>query len=317
VDLSGLDFLHPAVLLLLPLAALPLWRRRADAVPFSYLPWLPVDPWGQALQWLWRSLAALSIAAVVVALAGPGQPAASVTRTGRGAEILILFDRSSSMDARVILRNMNRSPDSKNVVARRLLSEFVSQRQDDRFALTMFSTRPMTIVPFTERRDSVLAGLAAAGITRGLPETDMGAALLEAIAQFAPRPYSGSRIVLVVSDGGAQLDDATRRRIAAGLVRHRIGINWIYLRSTPLSPDLLALGDRPGDGASEEAALHEFFRGVGTPYRLYQTDDAEALSKAIADVARQQNQLLTFSERVPRRDRTGALLVVALSAARG
>ena len=53
----GFDLLQPWWLLLLPLAALPLLRRRSDTLRFSAVAWLPPDPWGRAAGFLWRAFA--------------------------------------------------------------------------------------------------------------------------------------------------------------------------------------------------------------------------------------------------------------------
>ena len=98
-------------------------------------------------------------------LAGPGQSGAQVQRTGRGAEILILMDRSSSMDATVhtnglpMAGRMSQEPKAK--VVRDLLSDFVARRPDNRFAFMTFSTVPIAVVPFTQKTDTVQAALAA------------------------------------------------------------------------------------------------------------------------------------------------------------
>lgn len=98
----SIDFSYPWVLLLLPLAALPLFRARADTLMFSYLPWLPPDPVGRMVGWLRRAFAVLAIFCAVVGLAGPGRPQTQIMRTGRGAEIVVLIDRSRSMDQRML-----------------------------------------------------------------------------------------------------------------------------------------------------------------------------------------------------------------------
>lgn len=311
------DFLQPLWLLLMPLAALPLMRRRSDTLSFSAVAWLPADGWGRVAGVLWRAFACAAMLSVVCGLAGPGVSGTQVLRTGKGAEVLILMDRSSSMDANQLPREVrsggqfNASMPTKSEVVRGLLSEFVSRRPDDRFALMTFSTSAMLVAPFTQDHATVLAGLKATGIGRGLPDTLMGKALLEAIDQFDGRPYSGSRIILVVSDGGAQLDDLQRRRIAAGLSRHRIGLYWIYIRSGPNSPDLT----QPTAGtldSEEELALHTFFSGLATPYRLYQTDDSEAMASAMREIDRQQNFPLAYHQRVPRLDHSPRFFLAAL-----
>src|SRR6218665_1738690 len=95
----------------------------------------------------------------------------------------------------------------------------------------MFSTSPLRVLPFTEGKQAIVAGIAATVIGRGLMNTDIGRAMLAAIGEFDGRPYSGSRIIMLVSDGGAQLDAGTRKRIETALARHRIALYWIYLRT--------------------------------------------------------------------------------------
>lgn len=308
---AGLDFTHPWALLLLALAALPLLRTRRDTLMFSHLAWLPVDRLGGALGFLWRAFAVLAIVGTVLSLAGPGRPETQVMRSGRGAEILVLMDRSRSMDENMLTSDWRQLDpllvrahawsrgEQKARVARGLLSKFVADRPDDRFALMFFSSSPIPVVPFTRHDEVVQAAITAAGVGRGLANTDVGAALLAAIAEFDQRTYTGSRIILLVSDGGAKLDAATRRLIYSGLTRNRIALNWIYLRSVN-GADFNA---PPGKtDVTPEIALHRFFRTLQTPYRAWQAQTPEDIAIAVADVGREQNFPLDFPEQVPRQD---------------
>ena len=136
-----------------------------------------------------------------------------------------------------------------------------------------------------------------------------GRALLAAIAEFDQRAYTGSRIVLLVSDGGAQLDVPTRQRIAAGLQRNRIALYWLYLKS--VNGPVLDASAPLGDGSSPELALHRFFVSLATPYRAYQAEEPAQLAQAIADVGRQQNLPFDYAEQVPREDHSRTLLALA------
>jgi mxaC protein len=307
---GGFDFAQPWALLLLPLALLPLWRRRRDALAFSFVDWLPRDLLGRGLSLVWPVLGVLALASAILALAQPGRPETQVQRTGRGAEILVLLDRSRSMDDHmlpsdwrkldpgVLLYHKDRGP-QKSAAARDLLSRFVAQRADDRFAVMYFSTKPLRVVPFTQHDEVVQAGIAAGATGRGLAETDVGRALIAAIAEFDNRAYSGSRIILLVSDGGAHLDKATADRIRRGLARNRISLYWIYLRSynsAELNSTLARWENAP------EMALHRFFQSLQTPYRAYQAEAPEDLARAVRDVGRQQNLPLDYFERIPRQD---------------
>ncbi|HEY4368263.1 MAG TPA: vWA domain-containing protein [Steroidobacteraceae bacterium] len=316
------DFGRPWILLLLPLSLLPLLHRRSDTVTFSSLAWLPVDRVGRIVGWLWPAFAVLAIASGILALADPGRPETQVLRTGRGAEILVLLDRSRSMDDRMLPSNWRTLDPTvvlyhldqgrqKAEVARDLLTQFVTQRPDDRFSLMYFSTRPLSVVPFTQHDAVMLAGIAASGTGRGLADTDVGTALISAIAQFDQRAYSGSRIILLVSDGGAHLDEAIANRIRSGLQRNRIALYWLYLRS--YNSAALDTKEARWDNAPE-ISLHRFFKTLRTPYRAYQAEAPEDLKKAVADVGRQQNLPLDFLEPIPRQDYSRHCIAVAVFA---
>jgi len=307
--IGDLDLLHPWLLWLLPLAGLPLLSRQREQLGFSSLAWLPPDRLGQVAAGLWRVAGVLSLLSLIVALAGPGRPEIQVNRTGQGAEILLLMDRSRSMDDRmlptdwrsidpVIVYQQARSRGPQKIkVARDVLSKFIEQRPHDRFALTFFSANPISVVPFTQHGEVIQAAIAAGAVGRGLSDTDVGRALIAAIGEFDQRVYSGSRIIVLVSDGGAQLDASTRQRIQRGLSRNRIALYWIYLRSIN-GPEL----DKSTDEGMAEIALHHFFQTLATPYHVYQSEMPEDLSRAIADVGQQQNLPLDYLERVPRQD---------------
>jgi mxaC protein len=308
---GSIEFARPWVLLLLPLALLPLLPRRSDALSFSYLAWMPPDRAGRAAGILRSAFAVLAVVGIVLGLAGPGLPQTQIMRIGRGAEILVLIDRSRSMDLRMLPGNWrqidpmirtqqawNNGP-QKSRAARDLLAKFVARRPDDRFALMFFSSGPLPVVPFTQHDSAVQAGITAGGIGPGLSDTDVGGGLLAAIGEFDQRVYSGSRIILLVSDGGAQLDPPTRRRIQGGLLRNRVALYWLYLRSIN-SPNL-ETQDADAE-AVPEIGLHRFFQSLRTPYRAYQAEEPGDLAKAVADVGRQQNFPLDFPEQVPRRD---------------
>jgi mxaC protein len=306
-----MDFSHPWALLLLPLALLPLAPARRDALVFSHLDSLPRDSVGDLLGMAWRALGVLGVLAVVIGLGGPGRPETQVQRTGHGAEIVVLMDRSRSMDERMLptdwrtidplnLRYQAQSRgEPKGRMARELLSKFVASRPDDRFALMFFSTNPIEVVSFTQHDEVVQAAIAAGNVGRGLADTDVSRALGAAIAEFDQRAYTGSRIVMLVSDGGARLDDQAKRRLSAAVRRNRVSLTWIYLRSVN-SPRLDTPGD--ADASVPEIALHRFFQTLPGGYRAYEAEDPDELARAVADVGRQQTFPLDYLEEVPRRD---------------
>jgi len=317
--LLSIDFAQPWALLLLPLAVLPLLRRRRDELSYSSLAWLPTDRLGRAFEITGRVAAVVAIFATVLALAHPGRPEWEVTRIGRGAEIVVLFDCSLSMDDEMVAKGQHPkrrrdSPLRKRNIARDALSRFVERRTQDRFAMLMFGAAPFRVMPFTALPDVIKAGIEAAGVSNGLPGTDLGLGLMAAIAEFDNRPYSGSRVLLLVSDGAAEIDDITRAHIADGMRRNRIALDWIYLRSANW-PRLDDDSDevRP-EGLVTDVAMHHFFKTLPTSYHVFEAESPDAVTKAVAEIDRQQSLPLEFSELIPRQDYTDDCFVLAMLA---
>jgi mxaC protein len=312
---------------------LPLWRDARAQHQHSWLALLPPDAASRALQWLLRALGALAIAGIVFGLSGLYRAEYAVERVGKGAEIVILLDRSRSMDERFVTNTIRAGKDgpgsanwyaynqpdeavrvTKGQAARRVLSEFAASRKDDRFAMAIFSTLPIGLFDFTQQPDVVQAAIAAGDIGRGLNETDISAALLYGLQAFDNRPYTGSRIVLLVSDGGDHIEPGARELIANRLREQRVALYWLYIRSAR-SPGLK--GADTAGGAAEavpEVALNQFFQSIGTPYRAYEAENPESLKRAIEDVGRLENLPITYRDLVPRRDLSNHAYAVALAA---
>ncbi|GAA0750406.1 VWA domain-containing protein [Ideonella azotifigens] len=328
-----MSFDQPLWLVLLPLALLPLFARTRGALPNAWVALLPRDRGSQLLHGLLRGAAVLALAAVVVGIAGPYRPEYEVERVGRGAEIVLVLDRSRSMDQSFgggrkpsvsgtgpealdyyAKLRANEARETKGVVARRVLSEFAAKRPDDRFGMIVFSTLPLRVLEFTQKSEVIQAAINAGNIGRGLSETNIGLALESALASFGDRPYTGSRIVMLVSDGGDRLDPGARDRIAQLARKTRAAIYWIYIRSAR-SPGLLPDQTEPPANADAvpEYFLHRYFLSLGTPYRPYEAGTPEALQQAIDDVNRLENLPITYQDTMPRRDLSGWGYAAALA----
>ena len=330
-----MSFDHPWLLWLLPLAVLPLLAQPGGALSNAWPALMPRDKASAVLGWALRLVGVLAIAALVICMAGPYRPEYNIERVGKGAEIVLVLDRSRSMDqgfagarpAGAAMKGtgpealdyyFSQSPgrlrDSKGKVARQLLSDFASKRPDDRFGMIVFSTLPLRLLEFTQKSEVIQAAISAGNVGRGLSETNIALAVEAALGYFEDRPYTGSRIVMLVSDGGDRLDPGARERIAQLAHKTRAAIYWIYIRSAR-SPGLLPDQAEPPANADAvpEYFLHRYFLSLGTPYRAYEAGTPEALQQAVDDVNRFENLPITYQDTIPRRDLSGWGYAIALA----
>jgi mxaC protein len=267
---------HPWFLLFLPLAVLPWLRTNLAAHNYSWLALVPEDPLSDALALSLKLLGTLAITATVIGMTGPYQGQVPVEHVGRGAQIVVLLDRSRSMDepfagkllsGALLTESAHTGYESKGRAARRLLAEFARNRDHDLLSMLAFTTVPIRIIGFTRKQEVIQAAIRAGDEGRGLSETDIGSGILTALSTFEHQPYNGSRVILMVSDGGAHLDLPTQQRITALMKQDRVALYWLYLRANR-SPGLLVNADvAPEDqDLVPEHFLHQFFLGMGTPY---------------------------------------------------
>lgn len=312
-----LAFTTPWWLLLTPLALLAVFRHTHTPIACASLAWLPDDRASTRVEVLLRAAAAIGILALLAGLAGLHRPAVPVERIGTGAHLLLLLDRSRSMDQPFARqpgggnRMQNHAREgvrSKGAVARELLGNFVERRGNDLFGMVIFSTFPIPVLPLTERRELVQAAIAAGNLGRGLAETSIAAGLEQALDMFEGQPFTGSRVVVLVSDGAGELALEERVRLALRVRKLRVSLYWLYLR-TANGPQLR--GPEADLRPTPERSLDEFFDAMGTPYSLFTAENEAALEEAIASVSRLQNLPLRYFEELPRVNLSRACFAIA------
>lgn len=291
---------------MLALCALPLVSGDASEVRFSTLSLIPDDRASKLITVLLRVARCTALALVVVGLSGPYLPEKEIERIGEGAQIILLLDRSRSMDQLFGGQpfddpSVTRGTVQKGALARELLAEFVADRRNDKYGMLVFSTEPIQVLPLTDKTDIILAAIDAGNIGRGLSETNVGAGIIDAVQFFEGQPYTGSRVILLVSDGGARLGQATRIRIADMLRRYRVALYWVYIRSRN-SPGIVdAAPGEQRDDIAPARVLHQFFGTLETPYRAFDAEDPNALAAAIAEVNELQSLPIRYVDIVPRK----------------
>ncbi len=304
--MNGLAFETPLALAGLLLALLPLWRSGMQTATYPWLAMLPPDPLSQAVALTIRLLAMTAIAALVLGLSGMHLREQSVERIGHGAHIVMLLDRSSSMDNSFAGKAPSGSEQSKAEAARRLLTEFVDHREHDLIGIAEYSTSPLFVIPLTENRQAIHAAIAATA-TPALAYTNISKGLAMALSFFDQQPVQGSRIVLLVSDGAAAIDPDSEAALRILFKQQQVRLYWLFLR-TDNSPGIFAQPDDPRDDnaqAMPELYLHRFFGGLHIPYQAYEAENPGAMRKAIDDIDRLEQLPLHYREAIPKQDLSG------------
>jgi Ca-activated chloride channel family protein len=223
-------FAHPFLLLLLLLIPLLLWRRsrRNAAVHFpdgELLKKMPVS-WAVRLQPLFPILYALGLACLIIAIARPQRGLQESRVNTEGVDIVLLLDLSTSMDIPDFAFNGQRQ--TRIDSAKRVISDFIEKRKDDRIGMVAFSALPYSVAPLTldhswlvQRMDGLRTGMLEDG-------TAIGDAIASAVNRLRDSEAK-SRVVILVTDGENNRGEITPENAAAaaaalGIKIYTIGI---------------------------------------------------------------------------------------------
>ncbi|MGH8571548.1 MAG: vWA domain-containing protein [Gammaproteobacteria bacterium] len=308
-----LDVEYPWVLAAALLALLPWFATPLRGAVYPSLALFPQDSWSSTVGWVLRIAGTAALLALLLGIAGLYRTEQTVQRIGHGAHIVLALDRSSSMDDTFAGQAPSGGEESKARAARRFLTEFVRRRAEDLIGVVSFSTQPIFVQSLNDHRAAIEAAVAALD-TPALSFTNAGKGLLLALSQFENRPITGSRVIVLVSDGATVIDHRSQERLRERSQYHGVSLYWLFLHTRgdkgPFDEPTEARDDRPQ--VMPERHLHLFFQSLGVPYKAYDAEAAEALQQAIDDINRLENRPLVYEERLPRHDLRTICYTVAL-----
>ena len=218
-----MTFATPAVLLLLPLAALPpLWRwLRLRRQPALAVPELDVireaardaATWRLRLRALPELLRSVAVVIVIVALARPQEGLALTLLPEEGIDIVVALDVSSSM------QQLTPDRETRLQAARDVVQDFVSGLEGDRVGLVIFQSHALALSPLT--LDHQALNRTVSDVSSGLiPDgTAVGLGLAEALNLLRDSP-ARSRVVVLLTDGqnnSGEVDPLDAAQIALAL----------------------------------------------------------------------------------------------------
>jgi len=314
-SLSSLALSTPAVLFLLPLALLPLVLSGQRPQSYPSIDSTEADPVSVAVDWVLRLAGAVAIVSLLLGIGGLHRLGRTIEKTGEGAHIVLLIDRSSSMDNTFAGRAPEGGEESKSAAARRMLKDFILHRDHDLVGVAAFSTSPMHILPMTEHKEAVTAAVDAMD-RPGLAFTNVGRGLALALDMQEADTSPAARVIVLVSDGAAVIDRKVQDKLRAAFAKRPINLYWLFLRTegTPGIFTVPAPGEQDTPQAMPERHLDKFFRSLGISYRAFEAENPAAVGEAIGDIGKLERSPITYSERIPQEDLKGRAFAVALAA---
>lgn len=306
-----MSLLHPWALLLLPLTLAPFVFRGQQGQQYSWVEMVPADRVSDIASLALRIATALMLLFIVLALAGPQGAERKIPKIGKGAQTVMVIDRSVSMDHPFAGDSSGRAGEIKSAAARRLITRFIDSRPDDMMGVVAFTNSALYGVKITSNRDAIHAGIKAA-TSSGINQTNIGAGITTAASLFDDIQSSGSRAIILLSDGAGKLSPRIKFRIKESLKKKGLSLYWIVLRE----PDDVSIfnGIAYEEGMAPAAIeLDQFFQSLGVKYKAYEADNPTALQSAIQDIDSREKHTIQYTVTLPGRDYAKPLIVLAIA----
>ena len=308
----------PWVLWFLPLAFIPLIFKETSLQYYSWNEMIPKDRLSSIIAIILKFIATLILITIIVGLSGPHSQQREIEKTGIGAQIGLVLDRSASMDDPFAGNDQSKVGEMKSAAAARLITDFVNSRKNDMMGMVSFSNSAMYVLPLTDNKNAIIAAVrATAG--NALFQTNIGSGLTTGAELFNKVPDSGSRAVILLSDGAGRIDAATQEKIKDWFGRLKISLYWIVLRQ-PGGISIFNTSFKPKDDdpLPPQIELNEFFKTLPSSFQAYEAEDPKTLQKAIEDINQKEKKPIKYFEKIPGQDYsthcfvTAALLMIAL-----
>jgi len=308
----------PWVLWFLPLAFIPLIFKETSLQYYSWNEMIPKDRLSSIIAIILKFIATLILITIIVGLSGPHSQQREIEKTGIGAQIGLVLDRSASMDDPFAGNDQSKVGEMKSAAAARLITDFVNSRKNDMMGMVSFSNSAMYVLPLTDNKNAIISAVrATAG--NALFQTNIGSGLTTGAELFNKVPDSGSRAVILLSDGAGRIDAATQEKIKDWFGRLKISLYWIVLRQPGgISIFNTSFKARDDDVLPPQIELNEFFKSLNSPFQAYEAEDPKTLQKAIEDINQKEKKPIKYFEKIPGQDYsthcfvTAALLMIAL-----
>ncbi|WP_020182750.1 VWA domain-containing protein [Methylotenera sp. 1P/1] len=306
-----MTLLHPWALLLVPLAAAPFIFKSHQGQMYSWLDIAPKDRLSDIANRVVKTIIALVLLSIVLALASPQGASKKEQKVGKGAQTVFVIDRSVSMDHPFAGQSTSgRAAEIKSAAARRLITDFIDSRPDDMMGVVGFTNSALYGMKITTNRDAIHAAINAA-TGAALNQTNIGAGITEAVSLFDNIQSSGSRAVILLSDGAGKLSPRVRYKISEYFVGKKLSLYWIVLRE-PDDISIFTKNTYSEDSVPDSIALDRYFKSLNIKYKAFEADNPTALQSALQYIDAKEKNMIQYSVNIPGHDYSNNLIVIAL-----
>lgn len=306
-----MTFSFPWVLWFIPLAFIPLLFKEASLQYYSWNEMIPKDRLSKIVTIILKFIATMILLVIIIGLSGPHSRQKEIEKIGIGAQIGLVLDRSASMDDPFAGNDQSKVGEMKSAAAARLITDFVKSRANDMIGMVSFSNSGMYVLPLTDNKNAIISAVrATAG--NALFQTNIGSGLTTGAELFNKVPDSGSRVMILLSDGAGRIDAATQEKIKDWLGRFKISLYWIVLRQPGgISIFNTSYKARDDEALPPQIELNEFFKTLNSPFQAYEAEDPKTLQKAIEDINQKEKKPIKYFEKIPGQDYSTHCFVVA------
>ena len=306
-----MTFSFPWVLWFIPIAFIPLLFKEASLQYYSWNEMIPKDRLSRIVAIILKFIATMILLAIIIGLSGPHSRQKEIEKTGIGAQIGLVLDRSASMDDPFAGNDQSKVGEMKSAAAARLITDFVKSRANDMIGMVSFSNSGMYVLPLTDNKNAIISAVrATAG--NALFQTNIGSGLTTGAELFNKVPDSGSRAMILLSDGAGRIDAATQEKIKDWLGRFKISLYWIVLRQPGgISIFNTSYKARDDEALPPQIELNEFFKTLRSPFQAYEAEDPKTLQKAIEDINQKEKKPIKYFEKIPGQDYSTHCFIVA------
>lgn len=306
-----MTLLQPWALLLLPLIFAPFIFKSHQGQMYSWFEIMPKDKVSEIVNLVLKGVISLLLLSIILALASPQGAGKKEQKIGKGAQTVIVIDRSVSMDHPFAGQSTSgRSAEIKSAAARRLITDFIDSRPDDMMGVVGFTNSALYGTKITTNRDAIHAAINAA-TGSALNQTNIGAGITEAVSLFDNIQSSGSRAVILLSDGAGKLSPRVKFKIKQYFKDKKLNLYWIVLRE-PDGISIFTKDEYSEDRIPDAITLDRYFKSLKIKYKAFEADNPTALQSALQYIDSKEKNAIQYKVDIPGHDYSNNLLVLAL-----